>query len=139
LPTLGQLVSFDSSSKMDRTSSVFTSLSFSILFFWYRMDKSKLNSYQKIITLISLATNLSTCSRRYEGTQITRLFPILLILPRNSMVGSGCFAAAAAATSFFAWTRILFTFFSSNSFSIVSWSEPLAKRREWIFTCLKQN
>jgi hypothetical protein len=58
-------------------------------------------AHQKIITLISLVPSVSTCSKRYEGTQIIRLFPILLILPRNSMAGSGSFAAAAAATCFF--------------------------------------
>src|SRR5215469_2894059 len=47
------------------------------------------------------STYLSTCSKRYEGTPIIRLLPILLILPGNSMTGSGCFAAAAAATCFF--------------------------------------
>jgi hypothetical protein len=50
---------------------------------------------QKIITLISLVPNLSTCSKRYEGTPIIRLFPILLILPRNSMTGCGSGAAGA--------------------------------------------
>jgi len=48
---------------------------------------------QKIITLISLLPSLSTCSKRYEGTQIIRLFPILLILPRNSIIGCGSGAA----------------------------------------------
>ena len=78
------------------------------------------------MTLISLVPTLLTCSKRYEGTPIIRLFPILLILPRNSMTGSGCFAAAAAATCFFGfgccccWTRTLFTFFSSKGSKLLS-------------------
>ena len=80
---------------------------------------------QKIITLISLVPNLSTWSKRYEGTPIIRLFPILRILPRNSMTGSGSDGAtgdggsglaleAAAATALRLILLANLVFFNSN-------------------------
>jgi hypothetical protein len=84
-------------------------------------------AHQKIMTLISLVPSL-----RYEGTQMIRLFPILLILPRNSMTGCGSGgdgsglaleAAAAAALGLVLFLLANLVFFSSNGSRLPSFND----------------